>query len=70
MFHLQIQEGDLGPRGLIVESSRRWVKVPGPEFSFKNKTLKDGVDFHTLTYTARAIDLDEVYAPTNTVVTG
>ncbi|VVC42301.1 Protein of unknown function DUF4803 [Cinara cedri] len=70
MFHLQVQEGDLGPRGLIIESSRQWVEVPGPEFSFKNRTLKEGVDFHTLTYTARALDLDDVHAPNDTVVTG
>lgn len=70
MFHLQVQEGDLGPRGQIVESSRHWVEVPGPEFSFNNKTLKNGVDYHTLTYTARALDLDEVFAPMDTVVTG
>ncbi|XP_025191079.1 uncharacterized protein LOC112591459 isoform X2 [Melanaphis sacchari] len=70
MFHLQAQEGELGPRGKIYESSRQWIQLPGFEFSPRNKTLKDGVDYHTLTYEARAIDIDNVIAPENTVVTG
>ncbi|XP_027850312.2 uncharacterized protein LOC114129706 isoform X2 [Aphis gossypii] len=70
MFHLQAQEGVLGPRGTIHESTRQWIEVPGFEFSFKNKTLKDGVDYHKLTYEARTIDIDSVLAPENTVVTG
>lgn len=70
MFHLQVQEGILGPRGLINESSRQWVNTPGTEFSAKNTSLKEGVDYHTLTYTARAIDVDNVIAPNSMVITG
>lgn len=70
MFHLQVQEGFLGVRGMINETTRQWVEVPGPEFSFKNKTLEDGVDYHKLKYTARIIDLDNVIAPENMVITG
>lgn len=70
MFHLQVQEGELGPRGVINESSRQWVEVPGEEFSFKNKTLKEGVDYHQLTYTTRDFDLDNIIAPPNTLITG
>ncbi|XP_026816219.1 uncharacterized protein LOC113555852 isoform X2 [Rhopalosiphum maidis] len=70
MFHLQAQEGVLSHRGTIHEPSRQWIQVPGSDFSYKNKTLKDGVDYHTLTYEARTIDIDNVIAPENTVVTG
>jgi len=70
MFHLQIQEGKLGPRGSIDEHTRKWVNVPGSEFSYKNHSLKNNVDYHTLTYTARAIDLDNLIAPNYTVITG
>lgn len=70
MFHLQAQEGVLHPRGLISESSRQWVDLPGPEFGFKNKTLKNGIDYHTLSYTDRAIDIDNILAPANMVITG
>lgn len=70
MFHLQVQEGDLSSRGLISESSRKWVQVPGSEFTYKNKSLTEGVDYHALTYTARAIDFDNIIAPENMVITG
>lgn len=70
MFHLQVQEGELSPRGLISEFSRQWVDLPGPEFGFKNKTFKNGVDYHMLSYTDRAIDIDNVIAPENMVITG
>ncbi|XP_050438388.1 uncharacterized protein LOC126844318 isoform X2 [Adelges cooleyi] len=70
MFHLQVEEGVLGPRGSINESTRRWVDLPVPGFTYQNVTLRDGVDYHTLSYTSRAIDLDNVMAPKNMVVTG
>jgi len=70
MIHLQVEEAELGPRGQLNESSRRWVHLPGPEFSYKNHSLINGVDYHTLTYTARALDTDNVNGPLNTVITG
>lgn len=70
MFHLQVEEGLLGPRGYIHELSRRWVDLPGPGFSYTNESLRDGVDYHTLSWTSRAIDLDNVVAPKNMIVTG
>lgn len=70
MFHLQVQEGELHPRGLISESSRQWVDLPGPDFGFKNKSLINGVDYHTLSYTDRAIDIDNILAPKNMAITG
>jgi len=70
MFHLQVEEGKLGTRGSINESTRHWVPVPGPEFSFRNTSLKNGVDYHSLTYDKRSIDLDSVIAPKEMVITG
>ncbi|XP_025418237.1 uncharacterized protein LOC112688982 isoform X2 [Sipha flava] len=70
MFHLQVQEGDLGPRATINEDSRQWVELPGTSFTFRNKTLKNGVDYHTLSYASRSIDLDNVMAPEKMVITG
>lgn len=70
MFHLQVEEAELGPRGQLKESSRQWVQLPGPEFTYKNHSLIEGVDYHTLTYTSRAIDTDNLNAPINTVITG
>lgn len=70
MFHLQVQEGKLEPRAVINEDSRQWVDLPGTDFTYRNKTLKDGVDYHTLTYASRSIDFDNIIAPKNMVITG
>lgn len=70
MFHLQVQEGELWPRATINEDSRQWVELPGNSFTFRNKTLKNGVDYHTLSYASRSIDLDNVIAPEKMVITG
>lgn len=70
IFHIQVQEGKLGPHGYINESTRSWVTLPGPDFSFYNRSLQDGVDFHKLSYYSRTIDTDNVVAPKNKVVTG
>ncbi|XP_062134531.1 uncharacterized protein LOC133844517 isoform X2 [Drosophila sulfurigaster albostrigata] len=70
IFHLQIQQGELLPRGLINESTVEWKPVDNYEIGDSN--AKEGVDYHTLTYQNRAIDLDEVTKPDDTtfVVTG
>ncbi|XP_034101869.1 uncharacterized protein LOC117566448 [Drosophila albomicans] len=70
IFHLQIQQGELLPRGLINESTVEWKQVDNYEIGDSN--AKEGVDYHTLTYQNRAIDLDEVTKPDDTtfVVTG
>lgn len=69
MFHLQVQEGQLGPRGLISEPSRKWVPISA-DLRHTNSMLKNGFDYHRLTYTNRTIDLDNVIAPKNMLVTG
>ncbi|XP_060651515.1 uncharacterized protein LOC132788200 [Drosophila nasuta] len=70
IFHLQIQQGELLPRGLINESTVEWKPVENYEIG--DTTAKEGVDYHTLTYQNRAIDLDEVTKPDDItfVVTG
>ncbi|XP_050531458.1 uncharacterized protein LOC126900066 isoform X2 [Daktulosphaira vitifoliae] len=70
IFHLQVQEGILGPRGYINESSRSWVTLLRPEFIYNNSLPQEGVDFFKLSYFSRTIDIDNVMAPKTTVVTG
>lgn len=41
-----------------------------PEFNIDSAGVRNGVDFHTLTYQKRSINLDTVYAPAGTIVTG
>ncbi|XP_070073239.1 uncharacterized protein [Drosophila takahashii] len=66
VFHLQIQEGDLLPQGVINQTE--WKPVDS--FDVSSKDVKKDVDFHMLTYEKRSIDLDEVKVKNKSVVTG
>lgn len=44
--------------------------VGHPEFSIDTKGIRNGVDYHTLTYEKRSINLDAVLAPPGKIVTG
>ncbi|XP_068633247.1 uncharacterized protein orion isoform X3 [Battus philenor] len=66
VFHLQISEGTLGERGAIKPGS--WVPIQ--KFDPSDGGVREGVDYHTLTYEKRAIDLDELDSPVGHVLTG
>ncbi|XP_023948445.2 uncharacterized protein LOC112053291 isoform X3 [Bicyclus anynana] len=66
VFHLQISEGTLGERGSVSPGS--WV--PLQKFDVTDPGIRDGVDYHTMSYERRAIDLDELDSPTGYILTG
>ncbi|CAH0715851.1 unnamed protein product, partial [Brenthis ino] len=66
VFHLQISEGVLGERGSITPGS--WVPIQ--KFDISDHGIRDGIDYHTLTYERRAIDLDELDSPLGHILTG
>uniref|UniRef100_A0A6P4EGJ5 Uncharacterized protein LOC108039809 n=1 Tax=Drosophila rhopaloa TaxID=1041015 RepID=A0A6P4EGJ5_DRORH len=69
VFHLQIQEGELLPRGVISESTLYWVPVDS--YSVSDKDVRKDIDYHMLSYEKRSIDLDDLNADNNnSVVTG
>lgn len=68
IIHLQIQEGTLGPRGTVNGSSAAWKKMP--EFKITDRNVTTGVDYHTLSWKQRGIDLNEVKGRPGQVVTG
>lgn len=69
VFHLQIQEGQLLPRGMINESTLAWKKVDN--YTLNEKGVHNNRDYYTLSYGARSIDLDDIHTEDNTfVVTG
>ncbi|KAI8035940.1 uncharacterized protein LOC128256687 [Drosophila gunungcola] len=69
VFHLQLQQGELLPRGSINISSLQWQPVQA--YNLSDVDIRDGYDFHTLSVDSRAIDLDEISAnSTDQVVTG
>ncbi|XP_039151576.1 uncharacterized protein LOC120285054 isoform X2 [Drosophila simulans] len=68
IFHLQIQEGELLPLGAINETTLLWKPVDS--YSISDKDVSENVDYHTLTYQKRSIDLGDLNAKINSVVTG
>jgi hypothetical protein len=67
IIHLQVQEGKLLPRGKIDTSTMRWVPVD--EMKIDENSIA-GLDYHTLSLEKRAIDLDDVVAEEDFVLTG
>ncbi|XP_032580152.1 uncharacterized protein LOC6620262 isoform X1 [Drosophila sechellia] len=69
IFHLQIQEGELLPRGTVNQSTLEWKPVE--KYNVFDRHVKNGVDYHKLSYEYRTIDLDDVDTEDNSfVVTG
>ncbi|XP_051862929.1 uncharacterized protein LOC117576394 isoform X2 [Drosophila albomicans] len=68
IFHLQIQQGQLLPRGAINESSVEWVPID--DFKITDSDVCDGVNYHSLSHQERGIDLDEILCEEEEVVTG
>lgn len=68
IIHMQIQQGKLLAKGKIDKDSVEWVPVE--EYEITNVTKENGKDFHTFTYEERSIDLDDLKAVKNHVVTG
>lgn len=68
IIHLQIQEGELTSRANIDNSTLRWV--PLEDYHVSDKNVKNKVDFHKLTWEERTLDLDDLTADGNQVMTG
>ncbi|XP_073830142.1 uncharacterized protein isoform X1 [Musca autumnalis] len=69
VFHLQIQEGELLPRGKINATTLHWVPVDN--YTLNARNVRNNRDYYTLSYGARSIDLDDVHTEDNSfVVTG
>lgn len=68
VIHLQIQEGELLPMGGINASTVEWQPVDA--YSIDDEGVTVGTDYHMLTWESRAIDLDDLKLPHNSVLTG
>ncbi|XP_050675769.1 uncharacterized protein LOC126972772 isoform X2 [Leptidea sinapis] len=66
VFHLQISEGTLGERGAVTPGG--WVPVH--KFDVNDAGVREGQDYHTLSYERRALDLDELDSPRGQILTG
>ncbi|XP_034484622.1 uncharacterized protein LOC117789657 [Drosophila innubila] len=70
IFHLQIQQGKLMPRGVIDDKTLEWKPVD--EYQITDANIVNEVDYHTMNYSSRSIDLDNIMNPNDnsSVVTG
>lgn len=68
IIHLQIQEAQLMPRGNVNPTSVQWQPVS--EYKILDRGIRNNVDYYTMAWDKRAIDLDDLKAPTSHVVTG
>lgn len=58
IIHIQIQEGQLLPSGEINTATIQWQPIDA--FSIKDPDIKPDVDYHTMTWEKRALDLDDL----------
>lgn len=69
VFHLQLQQGVLLPGGLINQSSLEWI--PLDTYDVNHVDIRNGYDYHELSYDSRSLDLDLITAANDSfVVTG
>lgn len=61
-----MKEGLLLKYGKIDKSTSHWVPIS--PFTILDKGVRDGIDYHTLEFDRRQIDLDDLVAPVNHVV--
>lgn len=68
VIHIQIQEGQLLPRGAINTSTIEWQPINA--FSIMDPNVKSGVDYHTIVWEKRALDLDNLLSLQDHLLTG
>lgn len=68
IIHIQVQDGELLERGLVNASTLSWQPII--EFNLTGNGVRNGMDYHTMTWDKRSMDLDDIHAPMDYVVTG
>ncbi|EFN73534.1 hypothetical protein EAG_09552 [Camponotus floridanus] len=68
IIHIQIQEGQLLPRGAINTSTTEWQPVDA--FSISDFNVKSDIDYHRLVWEKRALDLDDLQSSQDHLLTG
>lgn len=58
IIHIQIQEGELQARGFVNASTLSWKPVS--DYKLLDRGIRNGMDYHTMSWDKRAIDLDDL----------
>lgn len=56
------------PRGNIDKTSVQWKSIE--EFNVLDNNIKNGIDYHTLSWEKRGLDLDDLVLDKNYLLTG
>lgn len=71
VFHLVIVERELKPYATLNVSNPTWhMYSKNDYFHIHDALVREGIDYHTLTWQNRSINLDTVEIPTGKIVTG
>lgn len=71
VFHLLITERELLGYGIVNTTLSMWSSWnTAGYFSIEDPYIRDGIDYHTLTWENRSINLDTVFVPEGKLVTG
>lgn len=66
-----VVERELKPFGLVNSSNPAWASYgSGGYFSLHDPQIREGLDYHTLTWANRTVNLDTVEVPAGKLVTG
>ncbi|CAK9812221.1 hypothetical protein ANTQUA_LOCUS7165 [Anthophora quadrimaculata] len=68
IMHMQIQEGELMPHGNINKTTMEWKPVNA--FSILDSNITNSVDYHTLSWEKRGLDLDDYVLDGRYLLTG
>ncbi|XP_029052070.1 uncharacterized protein LOC114880335 isoform X2 [Osmia bicornis bicornis] len=68
IIHMQIQEGELMPLGGINKTSVQWKPID--IFSILDSNVKKDIDYHTISWEKRGLDLDDLEAGDYYLLTG
>lgn len=68
IIHLQIKEGELLPFGNINKTNVQWKPID--TFSILDNNVKKDVDYHTISWEKRGVDLDVLEKDDNYLLTG
>lgn len=68
IIHLQIQQGTMEEFGTIDQNSLSWKDVDN--YTISDRSVYSGQDYHIMTWEQRALDLDDLEADQNHVLTG
>lgn len=71
VFHLVVTERELRPYATLDTSTPTWHSYNSVDyFHINDAQVRNGIDYHTLTWENRTINLDTVEIPTGKAVTG